>query len=237
MASISETIKAKRIEALLLHSKILSGAIGQWTDRIDKIRGIYLTALFGLVGFLLAPNTDTLSEIVRTIKQDETQISLILILPILNSILLIYTISYMHFILSAAKYNSYYILKLIQEEVEQSVVPFDDWDTSVGDKEAWVTTRSLVGILMFIVATIASLYILHTFSGAGIASHGGANVAVFLASVFSTALSITVGAFNVYVGKNFRVSELADQPKGVWKWYLLPTIPLTAVLYFLLVWL
>jgi len=134
----SDKTNASRIlDILIQNSTVFSGAVSEWTQRIDKIRGVYLTALFGLIGLLLSPNVKPLKDILADIRADNTQMFLVLLLPILNSLLLVYVTSYMHFIYAAAKYNSYYLGSLVTEEIGRKIVPFDDWETTVGDKEAW----------------------------------------------------------------------------------------------------
>lgn len=217
-------------------SKVFAEAVSQWTQRIDKIRGVYLTVLFGLVGFLLSPSGKPLKDIILSIKADNTQIFLILLLPILNSLLLIYIVSYMHFIYSAAKYNTYYIGNLISTEIGIEILPFDDWKTVVGDKKAWVTTRSIVGIMMFVIATGISIFILYTFSSAGRPSNGFLNFITFLFSLTAVSLSVIVGLVNYHVGQRYHVSEISSVQSNITRWYLF-AIPLTGILYVLIVWL
>lgn len=236
MNNINQINNSKRIDVLLQNSKVFAEAVSQWTQRIDRIRGVYLTVLFGLVGFLLSPSGKPLKDIILSIKADNTQIFLILLLPILNSLLLIYIVSYMHFIYSAAKYNAYYIGKLISTEIGIEILPFDDWETVVGDKEAWVTTRSIVGIMMFVIATGISFFILYTFSHAGRPSNGLLNFIVFLFSLAAVSLSIIVGLVNYYVGRRYHISDISVVQSKITRWYLL-AIPLTGILYVLIIWL
>lgn len=236
MDNINQTNNSKRIDVLLQNSKIFADAVSQWTQRIDRIRGIYLTVLFGFVGYLLSPTSKPLKDIISIIKTDNTQIFLILLLPILNSLLLIYIVSYMHYIYAAAKYNSYYIGKLISMETGLEILPFDDWETIVGDKETWVTTRSIVGILMFLIATGISFFILSTFSDAGRLSNGLPNFVLFLSSLATVSLSIIVGLINFYVGRKYHISDISVERSKITLWYLL-AIPITGILYVLIMWL
>ncbi len=236
MDNINQPNNSKHIDVLLQNSKVFADAVSQWTQRIDRIRGVYLTVLFGLVGFLLSPNSKPLKDIMSSIKADNTQIFLILLLPIFNSLLLIYIVSYMHFIYAAAKYNAYYIGKLISTETGLEILPFDDWETVVGDKEAWVTTRSIVGIMMFLIATGISFFILSTFSNAGRPSNGLLNFIVFLSSLATVSLSIIVGLVNYYVGRKYHISDISVERSKITRWYLL-AIPVTGILYILIIWL
>lgn len=236
MNNINQTNNSKNIDVLLHISKVFAEEVSQWTQRIDKIRGVYLTALFALVGILLNPSVKPLKDIISSIRADNTQIFLILLIPILNSLLLIYIVSYMHFIYSAAKYNSYYIGKLISTEIGIEILPFDDWETVVGDKEAWVTTRSIVGIMMFVIATVISLMILYTFSSAGRTSNGILNFIVYMFSLEAVSLSVVVGLINYHVGRRYHVSDISPVQRKIKRWYLL-SIPLTGILYVLIVWL
>lgn len=225
----------KRIDVLMQSSKVFADAVSQWTQRIDRIRGVYITVLFGLVGFSLKYEKP-LIDIIVSIRTDSTKVMLILLLPVLNSLLLIYTVSYMHFIYAAAKYNSYYLGNLISKETGLKIIPFDDWETVVGDKEAWVTTRSIVGSMMFAIATGISLFILYTFAAAGQPKNGFLPFVLFLISLGTVSLSIIVGFINYYIGRRYHCSDLSVVPTKVTRWYLL-FIPLAGFFYVLFAWL
>jgi len=223
------------LQVLLHNSAAIRAEISHFTQRIDKIRAIYLSALFGLIGILLSPNFKPLKNIIGDIKADNTQVFLVLLLPIINSILLIYVASYMHFIYSAAKYNSFYIGDLLNEEVGRQIIPFDIWETIVGDKQAWITTRSIVGFMTFAIASLISIALLYTFSAAGRNTHGIMVFILYLVSLETVSLSVVVGAVNYYVGGKYHVSTISSKMPNLKRLYLF-SIPLSVVLYIVLVW-
>ena len=232
----SDKTNASRIlDILIQNSTVFSGAVSEWTQRIDKIRGVYLTALFGLIGLLLSPNVKPLKDILADIRADNTQMFLVLLLPILNSLLLVYVTSYMHFIYAAAKYNSYYLGSLVTEEIGRKIVPFDDWETTVGDKEAWVTTRSIVGFTTFALASMISVAVLYTFAEAGRMTKGTVNFVLYLLSSEMVSLSIVAGVVNHRIGGKYHVSDMATKSPCVKRQYLM-SLPLCALLYLVLAW-
>src|SRR5260370_2962198 len=78
------------------------------TKRIETIRGLYLAGAFALVGALLHSDVGYVGAEVAKIRLDPYLMSTVLLAPLLNSILLIYVASVMHFILAVAKYNTYF---------------------------------------------------------------------------------------------------------------------------------
>jgi hypothetical protein len=124
----------QEIQAHLQEYHAISNAISENIKRIDLIRGLYLTALLGLVALLLSPQAPPLESRFQHARQDQFVLNLVLLIPIINAILLIHVTSFMHFILAAAKYNTYFLGKRLTELVGNSVFGFDLWESRVGAK-------------------------------------------------------------------------------------------------------
>jgi hypothetical protein len=95
-----------------------------YTDESDGfVRGLYLTTLFGLLVLLLGAKDTTPVEVrITQIRNSPFLIRAILLVPTVNSILLIHVASFMHFILAAAKYNTYELGNRISNLVGRRVL-------------------------------------------------------------------------------------------------------------------
>jgi hypothetical protein len=218
------------IQAHLQEYHAISNAISESIKRIDLIRGLYLTALLGLVALLLSPQAPALQSRLQHARQDQFVLNLFLLIPIINATLLIHLTSFMHFILAGAKYNTYLLGKRLTDLIGHSVLGFDLWESRVGDKGAWLFTRGVVGVLNFAVATLVSVVILAQFKDAGRFKQGPVSGLLYCAGIISVALSLTVGLVYNLTARQFAHGTAADRGPHVSKWYGL-TVPFSAALY------
>ena len=207
-----------------------SNAISENIKRIDLIRGLYLGALLGLAALLLSPQAPPLQSRFQTARKDQLVLGLFLVIPIINSTLLIHVTSFMHFILAAAKYNTYFLGKRLTELIGHNVLGFDPWESRAGDKGAWLFTRSVVGIVNFGVATLVSVGILAQFKDAGRFRQGAVSGLLYCAGTASISLSLTVGIVYLLTARRFAHGTVSDDGPRISKWYAL-TMPLSIALY------
>ncbi len=135
------------------------------TKRIETIRGLYLAGAFALVGALLHSDVGYVGAEVAKIRLDPYLMSTVLLAPLLNSILLIYVASVMHFILAVAKYNTYFLGPRLRHCTTKPVLQFDLWESD--EKDLWLLLRGLIGVLFYVLATTISLSVLAHFGAAG----------------------------------------------------------------------
>jgi hypothetical protein len=140
MGATEESNKALQ-EALLREYSALSGAVAEATKRIETVRGLYIAAAFAIVGKLLSAPPGLVSSILKHVRSDGFLVSGALLLPFLNSLLLIYSASAMHFILAAAQYNTFQIGPKLVRQTRQPVLQFDHWSSD--NKDFWVLLRSI----------------------------------------------------------------------------------------------
>lgn len=205
----------------------LSSAIADATKRIETIRGLYLAAAFAAIGTTVSKQPSGISVVISRVSADQYILMLVLLLPFLNSLLLIYVASLMHFILAAAKYNTYSLRPSIEKIVGGRALEFDRW--SCNDKSAWLFLRTAVGILFYALSTWISIWILLCFRAAGQFKMGAGPASVFVLSVASVAFSVTVGMASLFISRSFHKSKEPKllQPRFVY-WV---AVPLAIALY------
>ena len=152
-------------DALLREYTALGGAIGDAVKRLETVRGLYIAAAFAIVGKLLAFQPGFIAGLIQHVRSDGYLTTCALILPFLNSLLLIYSASAMHFILAAAQYNAFQIGPQLVAQSEMPVIQFDRWSSD--NKDFWVLLRTIAGILFYGLATLASLSVLFAVRTAG----------------------------------------------------------------------
>jgi len=209
----------------------LSSAVADATKRIETVRGIYLTAAFAIVGTLLSAEPGYLHTLIARIRSDRYLLTSVLLLPFLNSLLLIYMISVMHFILAAAQYNTYVLGPSITGQTKVPVLQFDVWSSE--NKDAWVFLRTLTGILYYAFAMTASIGILICFRIAGKFHIGFLAGLAFITSVAVVSASTVVGVFSLRISKRFHTPQKKRFPIKNAFWF---TAALSALLYVALAW-
>jgi uncharacterized protein YybS (DUF2232 family) len=103
----------------------------------------------------------------------------------------------------------------------------------VGDKQAWLLTRTFVGIASYMLATFVSLAVLVEFSDAARFERGLLAGVLYLIAVTAISLSLVVGLMSYVLAKRFYRNR-GDEIPYLWRWYFL-TLPISVVLYLLLI--
>ena len=209
-----------------------SSAIAEATKRIETIRGLYLAGAFAVVGAILSSKPGQIPAIVSQVKADPYLLTPTLLLPFLNSLLLVYVASSMHFILAAAKYNTYYLGPSLERLSGAPVLQFDIWTSD--DKEAWVLLRSMVGSLSYVLATSGSIAVLACFRGAGRFRQGTLPGLAFIVSVVVVAMSLVVGVTSLVISGRFHEHAKSKHLRPLYLYWA--TIPVAMVVYAALAW-
>lgn len=180
---------------------------------------------------LLSAEPGYLYTLIERIRSDRYLLTAVLLLPFLNSLLLLYMTSVMHFILAAAQYNTYELGPSMTRQTKVPVLQFDIWSSE--NKEAWVFLRAITGILHYGFAVVASLGVLLCFRVAGRFHLGILPGVSFVSSVAAVSLSIVVGAVSLSTSKYFHTPQKNHFPKGNIYWF---SLILTGLLCVILVW-
>ena len=139
----------------------LRSEIDVYNQRIDRITGWYVTALFGVTGLLLNPITPIdVEKYLDMVKASNYLIGLFLFLSILNSTLLISVASHFSAILAMAEHTSTIIGNRLSELAGSKVLT---WDYSPGfvAKKTWGKLRIVGQALFFAISESISLAIIY----------------------------------------------------------------------------
>jgi hypothetical protein len=232
--SLDENHKMTQIDVLLQEYDNLAASIREHIQRIDRVRELYLAAGFGIIAFLV--NSDKSPQVILDrIINDNIVLSFTLLIPILNAILLIHVVSYMHFILASSKYITHHLRPRITKLIGIPVFRWDIWDSRTGDKSVWVATRTLVGFLYYFFATVLSFAVLVYCSGAGHWRHGILPGLLYIGAVVAVSLTIIITVVYQWIGSHYyEAGEATDRVKR-YRWYWL-ALPGGAILYGVLLW-
>lgn len=213
-------------EVLLQEYSASSSAIAEATKRIETIRGLYLAAAFTIIGGLLSAQPGHVDTLMEGIRSDRNLLTGVLLLPFLNSLLLIYAASTMHFILAAAQYNTYELGPRISRHTNEPVLQFDTWSSS--NKDFWVFLRTISGVLYYGFATAVSLGVLLSFRVAGRFHLGIFPGLAFLVSIVVVSLGIVVGVMSFLISRGFHGSKRRGFSRRTLGW---STLGLSTLVY------
>jgi hypothetical protein len=221
-------IADREVDVHLAEYGALSAGIQHYVQRIDRIRELYVAGAFGGVAVLLGASPADVQARLEAMRTTAVGLWALLMLPTLNAILLVYVSSYMHYILAAAKYNTYVIGARLQALTDEQVLRFDNWESPAGEKTAWLITRDIAGVLSFALGTLLSIGVLAWCRDAGLFRLGGVAGGLYVLGVATIALSLVVGVTSGRIGARFH--DTFGRPFPVQKWYL-TTIPVAIALY------
>ena len=218
-------------EALLREYTALGGAIADAIKRLETVRGLYIAAAFAIVGKLLALQPGFVAAMIQHVRSDAYLTTCALLLPFLNSLLLIYSASAMHFILAAAQYNAFQIGPQLVKQTGMPVIQFDRWSSD--NKDLWVLLRTVAGILFYAFATLGSLAVLLAVRPASRFQLGVFPALAFAVTLLVFSFSLIAGATSVRVSRTFgEPTKRVMKKKALWSL----TVIVTAVLYVVFAW-
>lgn len=195
------TIDEHEIAVHLKEYEMLSASIRTDIERIDKIIGLYAVAVFGIIAFFL--KTANLDEFLKNIDKQTELIGLVLIIPIINSILLIHAVSSFQVILVKARCATYVIGERLRTILQRDVLLFDKiYDL---DKQAWLNERTVVGIVYCLLSSSISLLILYRYSYVLLLSKEVAVFILWLASCLTVSISFSFLVRHQYINKHFAI--------------------------------
>lgn len=155
-------MKSKQIDVHIKEYETLRSDMSFKVRQMYIFLAVYLAAIFAVLGFILSPENVKITDWPGKIKNNRFLIGAALVIPILNSILLIHIVSLMHFVFATAKYTTFVIGRKISQAVnKKDIIFWDKWDDV--HKQAWNRTKILVGILYYLLAHSISIGILWYF--------------------------------------------------------------------------
>jgi hypothetical protein len=194
------------IQVHLKEYEMLSSSIRTDIERLDRIIGIYSVAVFGIIAFFLK-EFDLVTFLSKIDAQAEL-IGLVLIIPIINSILLIHALSTFQAILVKARCSTYVIGERLRNITQRNILLFDQiYDL---DKRTWLKERSFIGIGYFLLSVALSLSILLRFSNVFSCRKTILLIFIWLASCVTVSVSLGFLAQHRYVNKHFAVLHKTD---------------------------
>lgn len=134
--------------------------IDHYSQRIDRISAVYITAMFAIVGYLVRPDSQfDWALYIEMVQKSTALTSLLLFIPILNSILLIRIGSFFLGVLALSQYTCYTLGPRMTKIIGAEVLRWDGSE-SPGVKKNWIPIRSLGQILFAIAAESFSVIVL-----------------------------------------------------------------------------
>ena len=133
----------REVQIHLAEFQALRDEVDHYSQRIDRMSGIYLTALFGIAGYLLRPESQfDIDAYIQTVQDSPSLTILFIFLAVLNSVLLIRIGSFFSGLLAIAQYVHYVIRPRLTALVGQEVIRWDE-APRLSAKKIWIPLRSL----------------------------------------------------------------------------------------------
>lgn len=155
----------QQYDAYMSEYKVLRGEITVYSQRIDRTVGIYLSALFGLFGFLLRPDSSfSLPQYLTNIQSSTTLVGVFLIIGVLNCLLVVRIQSFYLAVLAMSQYTATIITPKVSQLLGIAVLNWDEPDVTRA-KKYWLPVRSVAQGGFGLLAIAVSLFIaIATFS-------------------------------------------------------------------------
>ncbi len=129
------------IDLCISEYKVLRSEIIHYDQRIDRISGIYISGTFFVVGYLIKSNKNfDIHHVLSQLTTSEEFVILLLIIPILNSILLLRMANFFAAILAISHYIFYEIRPALSRHLNSEVFNWDN-EPQTSIKETWLFLR------------------------------------------------------------------------------------------------
>lgn len=187
--------------------RTLRAEINHTTQRIDRTVGLYITATFVVVVFLLRPDaTFSVQSWLDALRTDHRLSTFLLVIPVLNALLLVRQVSLHMHILALAEYGLEEIRPRASHLVNASVL---GWDLRSGSsiKRMALRTRVLQQALFFAVALSISSAVFWVVRPSRV------DYSAFGTGLYVVAVLITIGVLAVLVWA-WRVGLTLYKPEG-----------------------
>jgi len=151
----------KRYDAHMAEYKALRGEVVLYSQRIDRTIGIYLSVLFGLFGYLLRPDSGFEIQVyLARINEMPTQLGILLLVAILNSLVMIRIQSFYLAVLALSQYTATVLRPSVAALLnDQNVLAWDEPDIVRG-KRYWLPVRSVAQVGFGLLGLAISLSVL-----------------------------------------------------------------------------
>jgi len=196
--------KVRDQHEIAIHLKeyeVLFASIRTDIERIDRIIGLYAFAVFGIIAYLL--KTTDVRLFLENIDNKIESIILVLIIPIINSILLVHATSSFQVILVKSRCATYIIGERLRNILKREVLIFDRLDDL--DKRAWLSQRSFTGIVYSVLSLGVSLIVLYRYSYVLDGGSGVPILLLWLAGSLVLSVSIAFLVRHQYINKHYAV--------------------------------
>ena len=152
-----DELKKKQIDAHMAEYSGLRAEISVYSQRIDRTVGIYLSALFGLFGFLIRPDSKfNFAEYISMIQDSPSLVASFLIIGILNCLLIVRIQSFYLAVLAMAQYTATYLAPTISSLLETDALRWDEADVT-RVKKYWIPVRGVAQAGFGILAAMISV--------------------------------------------------------------------------------
>jgi hypothetical protein len=204
------------IEIHLKEYEALSASIRVNIERLDRIIGLYSAAISAIIAFFLT-RTDV-ATFLGSIDGRPDLTTLVLVIPAINCILLIHTVSTFQVILVQARCSTYVLGERLRTLMQRDVLLFDQIDDL--DKRAWLKQRSFIGIVFCVLSLAVSLSILFRFTGVLGLSGALAPKLTWVTSCIVVSVSLGHLARHGFVNRYFAVLHRKDGKEPVKLWLI-----------------
>lgn len=197
----SNANKTAALNAALAEYESLRTEMNHYSERIDKVASIYITALFAVVGYMLRPDGGfSPRAYLDRIHQSMGLSLLFLAIPILNSILLTRVGSFYLGVLAISQYTHYETAQFVKQITGVNCMTWDE-NPDLYVKKKWIKSRSIGQGLFVLTAQGILIGVLVEMRTA--AFRGIVPLALFTASTLLVATSVYTFYSVWLAGRNF----------------------------------
>lgn len=149
----------QQYESLMVEYKELRGEVTAYSHRIDRTIGIYLSALFALLGFLLTPQGNfSLPTYIQAVQASATLTGVFLLIGLLNCLLLTRIQSFYLAVLALSQYTATVTAPRVSAIVRTPVLTWDDPEATEA-KRYWLPVRTVAQSGFAVLAIALSAFV------------------------------------------------------------------------------
>lgn len=150
----------REVQVHLAEYQALRGEADHYSQRIDRMSSVYLTALFGIAGYLLRPDSQfEIDAYMVSVRESRSLTTLFIFLAMLNSVLLVRIGSFFSGLLAITQYVHYVIRPRLTAIAGLEVLRWDE-APRLSAKKTWIPLRSIGQGLFIVIAEALSVVIL-----------------------------------------------------------------------------
>jgi hypothetical protein len=199
----------KEVQIHIAEYQALRQEADHYSQRIDRMAGVYLTALFGIAGYLLRPDSQfDIDAYMASVQNSKSLTTLFIFLAMLNSVLLVRIGSFFSGLLAITQYVHYVIRPRLTAIAGHEVLRWDE-APRLSAKKTWIPLRSIGQGLFVVIAQAISLVIL--ISSFHVFDMGWLFIAFYVVGWIFLLGSIASLAAVAQAGARFHQSELGTE--------------------------